>query len=787
MNRRAGLYLGYVFLFAACVYGGGCNGCQGAPSNYNEVSLVTATPIILQGGTAAITATVANDANNGGVSWTLSGSGALAGATKTSVTYSAPATVATPTVVTVKASSVDFPSSTASIKITVEPTPSITTTSLPGGNYGSPYSGTINSTGGVPPFTWSISAGALTPGLVLGSSNTSSVVISGTPTAQTNSNFTIEITDSLGNSASQPLTIAIGAPLPLAVATTTLPNGSLSVSYPNTVLAATGGVPPFTWSLFSGTFPPGLTLGADGTISGTPTQTGTFNFTVEVSDSETPVVTATKLLSITVSNLGVLSGNYAFEFNGFNSSGNAVAVAGSFTADGKGNLTNGVEDVNVIGGSPKNQAFTGTYSVSNDNQGLLTFSSLTGMPAYSFSIDTSGAHGRLIEFDSSGTRGSGDLELRTLSTCTATTFSGYYAFGLTGRQMAVTGVSSAGPDVMAGSFAAAGAVSPSTQGSFGPGELDANTPVRVTTEDQTVTGTYASTTQSTRCAMTLSSTVQSNMNFSVYPISASEAFLVETDTVNSTTPMLTSGTMQQQTGAPFLAAPGSTFTGTSVAALTGSYPSGSSYVPDVGLMVISGTGTSSFTLNAVENLAGSVTSYQPLGANFIQADTYGRVATNIATPPFAPVFYMINQNTAYCIGELIAASSQPNPFFGIVQPQSTGPFTASSIAGTFVEGTSAPAETPVQDVAGTVTLANTTSTTGTVAGAQDQSTSQANTPGETVAGTYSIIDPTLGTGSLALSAPATATGLFVTVSPSEVLMITTTTNDANPTIFVFEQ
>ncbi|HTZ73844.1 MAG TPA: putative Ig domain-containing protein [Candidatus Aquilonibacter sp.] len=787
MNRRAGLYLGYLLLFAICIYGGGCNGCEGAPSNYYQVSLTTATPIILQGGTAAITATVAHDPNNGGVSWTLSGVGTLTGATKTSVTYSAPATVATPTVVMVKASSVDFPSSVTSTSITVEPTPSITTTSLPGGNYGSPYSATINSTGGVPPFTWSITAGALTPGLALGSSNASSVAISGTPTAQTNSSFTIKITDSLGDSASQSLSIAIGAPLPLAVSTTTLPDGSLNVAYPNTVLAATGGVPPFSWSLFSGTFPPGLTLGAAGTISGIPTQTGTFSFTVQVGDSETPVVTATKLLSITVNNLGVLSGNYAFDFNGFNSSGDAVAVAGSFTADGKGNLTNGVEDVNAIGGSPKNQAFTGSYTVSNNNQGLLTFSSLTGTPAYSFSINAAGTHGRLIEFDASGTRGSGDLELRSLSTCTATTFSGYYAFGLTGEQMAVTGISSAGPDVMVGSFAATGAISPSTQGSFGPGELDANTPVRVTTEDQTVAGTYAPTTQSTRCSMTLSSTVQSNMNFSVYPVSASESFLIETDTVNSTTPMLTAGTMQQQTGAPFLAAPGSTFTGTSVAALTGSYPSGNAYVPDVGLMVISGTGTSSFTLNAAENLGGSLPVYQALGANFIQADTYGRVATNIVTPPFAPVFYMIDQNTAYCIGELTAASSQPNPFFGIVQPQSTGPFTASSISGTFVEGTAAPAESPVQDVAGTVTLANTTSTTGTVAGTQDQSTSQAKTPGETVSGAYSIVNSTFGTGTLSLTSPDMATGLFVTVSPTEVLMITTTTNDTNPAIFIFEQ
>jgi hypothetical protein len=785
MSRRAGLYLGYLFLFAACVYGGGCNGCAGAPSNFNKVSLATANPTVLQGGTTLVTATVANDTSNSGVSWTLTGAGSLTGASKVSVTYSAPASVTAETVVTVHASAVDYPAQTSSIQITIEPPASITTASLTGGNYGSPYTATVNAIGGVPPFTWSISAGALTPGLALGSSNGRSVTISGTPTAQANSNFTVKITDSTGGSATRALTIAIGPPLPLAVSTTTLPGASLNVPYPATTLQASGGVPPFSWFVLSGTLPPGLSLAADGTISGIPTEGGTFPFTVEVQDSESPAITASAALSITVNNLGILSGNYAFEFNGFNSTGNAVSIAGSFTADGKGNLTNGVEDVNEVGGTPKNQAFTGIYTLGSDNQGLLTFSSLTGSPAYSFSINSLGFHGRLIEFDSSGTRGSGDLEIRSVSTCTPTTLNGYYAFGLVGQQIAVAGVSSAGPDVIVGSFTATGAVSPSTSGSIGPGELDANTPVRVTTQDQTVTGTYQATTQATRCSMTLSSTLQA-MNFSVYPVSSSEFFVVETDAVNSTAPLLTAGTIQQQVGAPFLSAPGSTFTGTSVAALTGRDPVGAAYVPDVALVSLAGTGTSSFTLSATENQAGTVLQYAPLSANFQEADQYGRVATDVVTP-FGPVFYMISQNMAFCIGENISQTSQPYPFFGIFQPQATGPFAASTIAGTFVEGTGAPAEAPVQNVAGTLEFVNTSTTSGDVVGAQDQSTSSANTAGQTVAGGYVVLNANTGIGTIAFSQPAITTGSFVIVSPSQVLMITTTTGDTNPVVLLFEQ
>jgi hypothetical protein len=72
-----------------------------------------------------------------------------------------------------------------------------------------------------------------------------------------------------------------------------LPAGTNGVAYPTTTFIATGGAfsPPFTWSLPSGGLPSGLTLSSGGTISGTPTQTGTFDFNVELTDSLARTVT----------------------------------------------------------------------------------------------------------------------------------------------------------------------------------------------------------------------------------------------------------------------------------------------------------------------------------------------------------------------------------------------------------------------------------------------------------------------------------------------------------------
>jgi hypothetical protein len=86
---------------------------------------------------------------------------------------------------------------------------------------------------------------------------------------------------------------------PLSIVTSTLTGGLVNTPYTG-VLIAVGGTTPYTWSLVSGSgsLPPGLSLSSNGTINGTPTTAGNYNFTVRVTDSAS--ATVTKALSISV-------------------------------------------------------------------------------------------------------------------------------------------------------------------------------------------------------------------------------------------------------------------------------------------------------------------------------------------------------------------------------------------------------------------------------------------------------------------------------------------------------
>ena len=135
---------------------------------------------------------------------------------------------------------------------------SIVTTSLPSGTQNSPYSAMLAATGGITPYTWSISNGSLPAGLSL---NSSTGAIIGTPSGGGTSNFTVKVTDSEQPtvSASAPLSITITPAVPLSITTASLPNGTAGVGY-SAAITAIGGVYPYTWSITNGTLPKGLNL-----------------------------------------------------------------------------------------------------------------------------------------------------------------------------------------------------------------------------------------------------------------------------------------------------------------------------------------------------------------------------------------------------------------------------------------------------------------------------------------------------------------------------------------------
>ena len=190
-------------------------GCGGTSSRPVSVAVASASSAIDQGQTATVTATVANDSNNAGVTWSLSGTGctgaacgALNSASANPVTYTAPASVTTAFTATVTATSVSDTTKSATTQIKVNPMPAITTSTVNGANAGTSYSASISMNGGSSPFTWSVSAGILPAGLSLGSSTSSSVTVSGMPTGGSGT-FTIMVKDAAGVTSSQQLTITV--------------------------------------------------------------------------------------------------------------------------------------------------------------------------------------------------------------------------------------------------------------------------------------------------------------------------------------------------------------------------------------------------------------------------------------------------------------------------------------------------------------------------------------------------------------------------------------------------
>ena len=185
-----------------------------------------------------------------------------------------------------------------SISITTAPI-AISTTSVPSGTMGTPYSVTLAATGGTSPYTWMVASGALPAGLTL---SPSTGAISGIPGTTGSYSFIAQVRDSVGGVATHTFSTSIAAPAPpgsspLAILTTSVPGGTSGTAY-STTLAATGGTSPYGWSVSGGALPPGLGMTPTGVISGTPTAAGTYSFSVRVVDAVNNVATSNYSFSV---------------------------------------------------------------------------------------------------------------------------------------------------------------------------------------------------------------------------------------------------------------------------------------------------------------------------------------------------------------------------------------------------------------------------------------------------------------------------------------------------------
>jgi hypothetical protein len=472
----------------------------------------------------------------------------------------------------------------------------------------------------------------------------------------------------------------------LSVLTGNLPPGTVNTAYTQTSLQASSGVPPYTWSLIDGTtLPLGLSLATNGMISGTPVVSGNFPFTVQVKDSSTPTPqTATANLNITIgqgnTSNSLLNGYYAFSVRGFDQNGLFVA-AGSFFADGTGDISSGVMDTNDTMNPSLNQSFIGTYSINQNGFGTLVLKlSPTASRIFELSMVASG-NANIIEFDDStggfagnSARNSGVLLRQDPTTFTTALGKGSYAFGFLGVDSAKNRFG------LAGEFQSDGA------GNFTSGLLDS---------DDASSGVSASV-PFLSCGYTVSSngrwtanirTAQGTTGYSFYVVNLNELLVVETDAFSTGGYPLVSGTILQQTS-------GSDFSAPSVFEVTG-LSSGTEAQSQIGLF--SGNG-GSFSMTSDQNSGGTLTSEPLIGTGSYSIDsTTGRVTLTLLSGSgfqnSQPVLYLVSDDEAFVIG------TDPAVSFGFMTPQAQpGTFTATSLSGTYAGGSLAPVDPSVSNV-----------------------------------------------------------------------------------------
>jgi hypothetical protein len=597
---RAGVFLSVACICFFMIFTTGCGSNSSKPVTPTATAIVvsvspTAAISIDQGQSKNFTASLTNDTATKGVTWSVSGGGALSNQTTTGVTYTAPANVAANTTVTLTATSVSDSTKSLAVTITVTPLPAVTSTSLVNATAGNAY---------------------------------------------------------------------------------------------NVTLTKSGGVAPFTWSVTSGTLPVGLSLNsASGAITGTPTTAGTSNVTFQVTDSGSPAVSATQALSITVDPVAVndnlLSGTYALTFAGWDNNG-YVAMAGSFIADGAGAISGGVLDVTSLGSLSTNIAITGgSFTVAADNRGSFTLISSLGTWAFRMSVDATGQKARFVQFDASGTRGSGLIKKQDTAQF-ATALAGDFAFGMTGyddveNRTSVDGAfTAAAGNISTGSLdgsssgtstgqiAISGGAISAASGTAGRGTLSVN---------HTITGFPATTT------------------YAYYMISASEAFFVNINPVVDSVPRFNGSLLKQNK-------PGGGFTAGSFNApvVFRSSALDTSHLQTnvaIGQVVPDGLGsvTSAFL---DQNADGMITTAGPSSGTYTVASS-GRAVVAI-TGIHQEVVYLVDTNTGFLI-EGTTVDPGNDVGLGFFEPQTS----TAAPSGTYVVGTIDPGNDQANDVVGSFT------------------------------------------------------------------------------------
>jgi hypothetical protein len=632
----------------------------------------------------------------------------------------------------------------------------------------------LDATGGIPPYSWSWAAApgsSLPPGLGISNNfhcqvhnqSVPCAAITGAPSAAATYNVVLTVTDSATPAGQLSHTLPLTIIPKLLFNSGTPPDGIIGTPY-NFTFTTSGGKPPITFSVSTGAFPAGLSLNAGtGAVSGTPTTAELSNTTVVAVDSGGQQQHAYAGSNVTVNppvvNNAELNGQYAFSFSGFGVppqfSNQPASIVGSFTADGAGNLTGGLEDINGGTVVTASQAFVGTYEIYSDNRGILNLKASPGgadLGTFRFAVGSINggvaSKARFVEFNSGrGGNGGGLIEKQDPTAFATANITGDYAFGVSSVIRTASAIANFGA---AGRFtASAGAISSGTIDEDSDGTITSNA---------ALTGTY-SVAANGRGTMTLNvAGAATPVNLVFYVVSSNELLVQCSDAQSIGINSLFAGTILHQTGAGTFS--NASLNGASVIALQGINNGGN----DVVLGVLSIPTAGNFTLVGDENNLGALAALNQAGTYSVTSN--GRVT--VTGTPHPMVFYLSAANQGFVVGTDTNASS------GFFEPQ-TG--VVSSVNGNFFFGTSMPGNVFVSSYDSGVEAYN---GAGSVTETIDTSASTGPLGIQTFTDTYTLAMSGRGT-------MTTSTFVFYLISPSKFVRMDGGVGVSNATITVGEK
>lgn len=463
------------------------------------------------------------------------------------------------------------------------------------------------------------------------------------------------------------------------------------------------------------------TIGTGGLYTAPSTAPNPATVTVTATSQADSRKSGSATVTIGASSLDRLSGSYAFILSGFDPNG-PMQVAGSFFADGHGNLTNGIEDVNRATGVSTQVSFTGTYSLGADSRGQMTLKSALGTSSFRFALSADGSAAQLIEFDGTGTRCSGLFIERDTGTISQSTVNGHYVFSLSGEGLS-------GRAAVVGRFLADGG------GNITNGLLDRIDAQTAPQAAANWTGSYAVSPEG-RGTMSMNLAGTGIMHFAFYTVTniqqlmeVPHLFMVSLDPIGSSTPLLSGQAMLGISG------PWSTATWTSdgqlrVFALAGR-GQGSGATALAGSFLSDGLGN---LLDGVldQNRAGVISSISAFTSTYnIDANGRGTATLKINSSQTLPVvFYSRDTSKAVVMG-----SPDSDVRTGIIWKGEGGaPNDNGMFSGDYICGPMTMTSQELTQFTGVLTADG----IGHFSGTQDISAASAVSEGEAFGGVYSF-------------------------------------------------